>query len=100
MAEKTYSGLEEDLKRGMTATSKIVLDAKVFGLIDDDQSCAGWNVRGIEALYDKVTLAWQPYGLIPSRLPDELRQRHEKIFGDAIKIARAHGWDPSAEEDS
>jgi len=94
LSEKSYMGLKDDLQNGMTPTAKIILDAKVFGLIDIEQDCKGWTVGGVTALYDKVSLAWEPYGLLPSNLPDDLRLRHEEIFGAAIKIAKGHGWDP------
>jgi len=94
MTERTYMGLDDDLKNGMTPTAKIILDAKVFGLIDDSENCLGWNANGISALYEKVSLAWEPHGLLPSRLPDDLRARHTEIFDKAIKTAKANGWDP------
>ena len=94
MNDKKYPGLGEDLKQGMTPTAKIILDAKVFGLLPEDEDCEGWLVTGVLALYDKVSKAWEPYGLLPSRLPDDLKEKHARIFGEAVKVARQHGWDP------
>jgi hypothetical protein len=34
-----------------------------------------------------------------SQLPEELRQRHEKIHGEAMERARAAGWSGDAETD-
>ena len=55
MAQKTYIGLEEDLKQGLGPTAKIILDAKVFAFIDDAEDCAGWDANRIQVLYDKVS---------------------------------------------
>ena len=97
MNEKTYPGLDEDLKLGMTSMAKIILDARVFGLIPDDETCKGWTVGGILALYDKTTRAWEPFGSLPSRLPEDLARRHRQIFDAAIKTAKENGWDPERE---
>ena len=94
MAQKTYIGLEEDLKQGLGPTAKIILDAKVFAFIDDAEDCAGWDANRIQVLYDKVSEAWQQYGHLPSRLPEDLRKRHQEIFDGAVAKARGHGWDP------
>jgi hypothetical protein len=95
--DKTYVGIDEDLENGMTPTARLVLDARVLGLIADDETCRGWNVQGIQSLYDRVSAAWERYGHLPSRLPDELRQKHARLFEAAIAIARQNGWDPDGE---
>jgi hypothetical protein len=99
MNDKVYVGLDEDLKQGLGPTAKLILDAKVFGLIGDDETCKGWNAAGMQALYDRVNRAWAPYGLLPSHLPDDLRQRHAALFEAAVQTARANGWDPDEELD-
>ena len=78
----------------MTPTGNIIRDAWVFGIIPETESCAGWTLRGIEDLYDKVSAAWAPYGHLVSRLPPELRERHERIYRAAVGRARALGWNP------
>ncbi len=83
----------------MTPTGNIIRDAWVLGLIPETQDCAGWTVQGIEALYDKVTEAWGPYGHLASRLPPEMRERHARIYAAAIEKARGQGWDPELGED-
>ncbi len=92
-----YVGYQEDIINGMTSTVKIILDARVFGLIEEDQNCEGWLAEGVLALQDKVASAWDKSGFIPSRLPDELRERHARIYKQAIEEARANGWDPDRE---
>ncbi len=52
-----------------------------------------------EVIYDKVTEAWKPYGHLASRLPAELRQRHARIFGNAMQEARAAGWNPELDDE-
>jgi hypothetical protein len=56
-------------------------------------------LQRIVALYDKVTAAWDPYGHLVSNLPEELRERHQRIYDAAVANARASGWDPELGED-
>ncbi len=87
-----YVGIDNDVNGGMTTIGKLIRDAKVFGLIDDDETCEGWNFAGIDTLLDKVNKEWDKYGCLVSHLPDELRQRHEEIHNAAITAAKAAGW--------
>ena len=96
---KIYQGLTNEPMGGMTPTGNIIRDAWVFGLIPEDQDCAGWNIQGIEALYDKVSAAWAPFGHLASRLPPDLRERHARIYAAAVAQAKATGWDPSLGDD-
>ncbi len=89
---KTYVGLDADSYGGMTPTGTIVRDAQVFGLIPEDETCEGWSLGRIEALYDQVSEAWHPYGNLASRLPDALRERHQRLYQTAIERARERGW--------
>lgn len=95
----TYAGLDDDSFGGMTPTGRIIRDAKVFGLIPEDETCAGWSLSRIQAIYDQVTDAWEPYGHLASRLPDELRERHQRIYAAAIEQARALGWSAEIYDD-
>ena len=91
-----YVGLQEDLAQGdgLTAVAKIVLDARLFGLIDEAETCKNWPGGKIQELYDKVTKAWEPYGNLPSQLPAELREKHARLYDPAIVTAKQSGWDP------
>jgi len=89
---KIYVGLDDDSYGGMTPTGTIIRDAQVFGLIPDGETCTGWSVARIEALYDEVSKAWEPYGHLASQLPEELRARHRRIYDRAIAAARERGW--------
>lgn len=99
LRNKTYIGLDEDAYGGMTPTGNIVRDAQVFGLIPETETCAGWSVDRIDHLYDQVSRAWQPYGHLASRLPADLRERHQRIYGAAIRRARELGWGPHLYKD-
>ena len=44
-----YVGLDNDLFGGMTTIGKTIRDARVFGLIDETETCEGWNLAGINA---------------------------------------------------
>lgn len=94
MKSKIYEGIDKQEGGAMTPTANIIRDAWVFGIIPEDQTCAGWTVQRIEDLYDKVTEAWHPYGHMVSRLPPDLQERHSRIYSEAIEKARAAGWDP------
>ena len=92
----SYVGLEADLNvgEGVTPIAKIVLDAQLFGLISDDETCKGWQAGDIQNLYDKVIKAWDPYGSLPSLLPPELAEKHARLYAPAIDNAKQGGWDP------
>jgi len=96
---KTYQGIDKDLKGSITPTGNIIRDAWVFGIIPETETCAGWTLQGIDALYDKVTEAWAPYGHLASRLPPPLGERHRRIYEAAVQRARAVGWTPEFDED-
>jgi hypothetical protein len=96
---KTYVGLDQDSFGGMTTTGNIVRDAQVFGLIPEDETCAGWSLARIQSLYDQVSEAWGPYGHLASRLPDELRERHRRIYAEAVSQAKARGWSAELYDD-
>ena len=95
-----YEGIHNQPQGGMTPTGNIIRDAWVFGLLPETETCEGWTLQRIEELYDRVSRAWQPHGHLASRLPPELRERHERIYAEAIARARAAGWNPElADED-
>jgi hypothetical protein len=94
-----YVGINNDVNGGMTTIGKIIRDAWVFGLLDETETCKGWNLAGIDALLQKVNTEWDKYGCLVSRLPPDLRQRHAKIHGEAIARAKAAGWSGETETD-
>ncbi|BAP54570.1 hypothetical protein THII_0273 [Thioploca ingrica] len=87
-----YSGIHNDDFGGMTNIGKIIRDAWVFGLLPETQTCEGWSLGQLEKLYEQVHQAWMPYGHLMSHLPTELRQRYERIHGEAFQQAKAQGW--------
>ena len=93
----TYVGIDNDVYGGMTTIGKIIRDAWVFGLLPETETCKGWNLAGIDALLQKVNTEWDKYGCLASRLPEDLRQRHEAIHRTAIEQARAAGWSGESE---
>ena len=90
----SYVGIHNEPKGAMSRTGNIIRDAWVFGLIPESQTCEGWTMGQIDGLYEQVTEAWMPYGHLASRLPDELRERHARIYAQAIEDARGKGWNP------
>ncbi|MDP1525085.1 MAG: hypothetical protein Q8M20_04705 [Rhodocyclaceae bacterium] len=93
-----YPGLEND-SHGITQLGRIVLDARVFGLITDEENCAGWDLQRMQVISNQVEARWDEFGNLPSRLPDDLRARHTEIYARATERARARGWDPELGED-
>ena len=89
-----YEGIDNDPLGAMNTTGNIIRDAWVFGLLPETETCEGWSVGRINDLYEKVCDAWAPYGHLPSRLPDDLRERHQRIYAEAVRRAREKGWDP------
>jgi len=98
MKPSVYAGLEQD-SHGITQLGRIVLDARVFGLIADEENCAGWNLQRMQVLASQVEARWDDYGNLPSRLPDDLRARHAEFYARATERARARGWDPELSDD-
>lgn len=97
--DKIYPGIDRVEHGAMDATGNIIRDAWVFGLIPEAETCQGWNVQAIQQLYDQVTSEWLKYGHLVSALPDELRERHQRIYSRAVEQARAAGWDPELDDD-
>ena len=87
-----YVGIDNDINGGMTSIGKIIRDAWVFGILDESETCEGWNLQGIDALLQKVNDEWDKYGCLVSRLPEELFERHQRIHDQAVERARAVGW--------
>lgn len=100
MKNKIYVGIDKDPKGAMTPTGNIIRDAWVFGIIPESETCEGWTIQGIENLYDKVTVEWDKYGHLVSRLPEDLRERHQRIYDAAVARARELGWDPELDDES
>lgn len=96
-SDRTYVGIHND---GLSPTATIVRDAWVFGLLPETETCEGWSTDRMDALYDKVSTAWDPYGHLVSRLPPELRERHQRIYDEAIRQARAQGWNPELDDEA
>lgn len=95
----TYIGVHDDDDGGMTALGLIVRDGWVFGIIPENETCKGWSAQQMQALYEKVSAAWEPYAHLPSRLPEELRVRHALIHAAAVERARAQGWDAELDDE-
>ena len=91
---KTYAGLDNDIDGGMTNIGKIILDARVFGILPETETCEGWNMARLEAILQQVNTEWDKYGCMIGNLPDELRARHKQIYDQAIAQAKQRGWDP------
>jgi len=76
----------------MTSIGKIIRDAWVFELLPETETCEGWNLGQVDVLLGKVNAEWDKYGCMVSHLPDSLRERHQRIYDDALAMAKAAGW--------
>jgi hypothetical protein len=97
MSDRRYVGIDKDPKGAMNPTGNIIRDAWVFGLLPETETCEGWDPHRLQDLYEQVTTAWEPYAHLPSRLPPELLERHQRIYSAAVEQARKRGWDPDNE---
>lgn len=95
----TYVGINNEIDGGMTSLAKIIRDAWVFGIIEETETCEGWNGAGIDSLLEKVNKEWDKYGCLVSHLPPELRERHARIYEKAIADAKKAGWSGEFETD-
>lgn len=91
---KTYPGLDNDINGSMTMIGKIIRDAWVFGILPETEVCEGWEISRIHAVHAQVNDEWDKYGCMVSNLPDDLRERHKRIYDEAIALAKTRGWDP------
>ena len=96
---KTYVGINNEINGGMTTIGKVIRDAWVFEIIEETETCEGWNLSGIDALLQKVNAEWDKYGCMVSYLPPELRERHQCIHDAAIQDAKKSGWSGEHETD-
>jgi hypothetical protein len=94
-----YPGLSHEDNFGITLVGRLIRDAWVFDLAPEGSDFAGKSPGEMQNLFEKVHLAWEPYGQLPSRLPPELAQRHARIHGEAIAKAKADGWSAELGED-
>ena len=97
-SQRLYVGVHQDQDGGLTDIGRIVRDAWVLGVLPETETCEGWSAQRLQLLYDEVSKAWEPYGHLASRLPDELRERHRRIYAEAVAAARSQGWDPELDE--
>jgi hypothetical protein len=97
--KRTYTGVMADENGGLTPMGKIIMDAWVFGFLPEEEDASGWDLGRLQVLYDQVYAAWDPYGHLPSRLPEEQQQRHQRIYDAARARAKTAGWDPERDCD-
>ncbi len=98
--QKLYPGIGKDEFGGMTDIGRIIRDAWVFRILAEAEDCAGWSYDRLNALYDQVHHAWEPYGHLFRNLPPELQARHQRIHGEALRLARQRGWNPVLDENA
>jgi Cu2+-containing amine oxidase len=93
-----YVGIDKDADGGMTVAGRIIRDAWAFGIIPENETCAGWNTQALEDLWTKTHEEWEKYGHQVNNLPDDIRERYMRIQKDAFQRARDAGWDASLDD--
>jgi len=96
---QVYVGIQNEINGGMTVLGKLIRDAWVFELIDESETCEGWDGNRIDVLLQKVNHEWDKYGCLVSHLPPQLFERHQRIHNQAIVKAKDAGWSGEAETD-
>jgi len=94
-----YVGIDKDASGGMTSIGKIVRDAWIFGLLPETETCEGWDLGRLDVLLHQVNEEWDKYGCMVSSLPEDLRERHDRIHAAGIARAKEAGWDGEKETD-
>lgn len=94
-----YPGIHNDRYGGMTDAGRLIRDAWVFGILPESETCEGWDYDRLELLYQQVAEAWAPYGHLVGQLPEDLRERHQRIHGEGLKRAQELGWTPDHSTD-
>lgn len=97
--EYIYPGILDDLFAGMTGPGKIIRDAWVFELIPETETCKGWTIQRLDVLHHQVNAEWDKYSCMVGNLPPELRERHQRIYSEAIKLAKNAGWTADIDTD-
>ena len=97
---KKYVGIQNDLNGGMTDSGKVIRDAWVFGIIPETETCEGWLMTGIQALWEQTSAEWEKYNYMVSNLPPDLKERFHRIQSKAVADAKAAGWDPEQDFDN
>lgn len=94
MADKLYCGIDNDAYGGMTPIGTVIRDAWVFGILPEDETCENWSHGRLQIVHDQTKAEWDKYHCLVSNLPDDLKQRHTRIYQEALENARRLGWDP------
>ena len=92
MSDSIYPGIKNDPTGAMHSHGKMIRDAWVFDILPETEDCSGWTAQRLDNLYEQVAKAWEPYGNLPSQLPPDLREKHARIFQEAMEFARTRGW--------
>ncbi len=92
-----YEGIHNDKFGGMTQLGQIIKDAWAFRIIEETETCEGWPLHKIEAIWDKVHEAKHKAGPSVSFWPKEVQERHARIHQEAVVVAREKGWSPNSD---
>ncbi len=94
---RVYEGIHNDKFGGMTQLGQIIKDAWAFKILDESETCEGWPLHKIEAVWEKVHEAKRTAGVSVSFWPEDIRERHARIHEQAMEVAREKGWNPDTE---
>lgn len=96
---KSYVGIDKDKYGGMSDIGKIIRDAWAFGLIPENETCAGWNAGRLEQLWQQVNNEWARFDFRVADLPSAIQEKYLRIQKQAVETAKQAGWDAERELD-
>ena len=99
MQKQIYKGINKDDYGGMTAIGNIIKDAWVFGILPESETCENWTFNRLQIIHDQTKVEWDKYGCLASNLPDDLKEKHKRIYDAAIERARGLGWEAAVNTD-
>ncbi|SIN71272.1 hypothetical protein SAMN05443662_0221 [Sulfurivirga caldicuralii] len=91
---REYPGYDKDPMHGMSHEAKLIRDAWAFRLLSEDEKCEGWRSDQFEQLWSQVDAIWEKADFRIANLPPEVQDKYMKLQMEALRKAKAAGWDP------
>ncbi len=93
---RVYPGYDADPNYGMSQEAKLIRDAWAFGLLPETEKCEGWRADQFERLWEQVDAVWEKADFRVAKLPPEIQEKYMALQLEALKNAKAQGWEPEA----
>ncbi|HIQ39922.1 MAG TPA: hypothetical protein EYH46_01980 [Sulfurivirga caldicuralii] len=93
---KIYPGYDQDPSHWMSQEAKLIREAWAFGLLPEEEKCEGWQLHQFDQLWEKVDAIWEKADFRVDNLPPDIQEKYMALQTEALKRAKAAGWDPKA----